>query len=457
MGQSQDPLLVIGGPAAHWIGPEMLVDLTIEGRDVNALADSGSQVNTIMPAFVQQCGFPVLPLVDLVNHPLNLVGLGRKCTSPLGLIILHMQVREIARYDEDVVFLMVPNEFGWRVPLVIGTCMIGRIINVIWESEIDHLSMPWATAQMVQLLSCWKSMVVLTPGSTGETQSEGAHGGPQEVDVDELVTARESVHLGPFQTEIIEGQVKPLLGDTAHVMIMPLKVGEGQPWEARSLPLGLHVLHSYKCLKNGTGRVSLVVRNMSDSHIFLKKGVPVVHVMSASPVSPTELSPEMEAALGSEAKLEPMSVMARQERLLEKLNLDRLGHWSLRNAAVARELVLAYHNIFMLESNDLGCTSAIQHEICIDNNKPFKEQFRCIPPPLSKEVCASLQDMLDAGAIHPSQSPWCNVVVLVRKKDGTLHFCVDFRCLNTWMGKDLYPLPHIQEALESMVGSAHFS
>ena len=48
-------------------------------------------------------------------------------------------------------------------------------------------------------------------------------------------------------------------------------------------------------------------------------------------------------------------------------------------------------------------------------------------------------------------------MVLVRKKDGTLHFCVDFKCLNAWMKKDSYPLPHIQEALESMAGSAHFS
>ena len=68
----------------------------------------------------------------------------------------------------------------------------------------------------------------------------------------------------------------------------------------------------------------------------------------------------------------------------------------------------------------------------------------------------SLQDLLDAGEIHLSQSPWCNVVVLVRKKDGTLCFCVDFRHLNTWTKKVLYPLPHIQEALESIAGSAHF-
>ena len=151
-----------------------------------------------------------------------------------------------------------------------------------------------------------------------------------------------------------------------------------------------------------------------------------------------------------------MSVAVRQGKLLEKLNLDGLAHWSPGNAVAMRELVLAYHDVFTLESNELGCTSVIEHEICIKNSEPFKEWFQHIPSPLLEEVCTSLRDMLEAGAIHPSQSLWCNVVVLVRKKDGTLHFCVDFRCLNMWTKRDSYPLPCIQEVLESMVGSAHF-
>ena len=195
---------------------------------------------------------------------------------------------------------------------------------------------------------------------------------------------------------------------------------------------------------------------MSDSHIFLKKGVPVARVMSASLVPPIELSPEMEATLGTESRPKPMLVVVRQEKLLEKLNLDGLAHWSPENVAVVRELVLAYHDVFTLESNELVCTSAIEHEICIENGEPFKEWFWHIPPPLLEEVRTSLRDMLEAGVIHPSQSPWCNVVVLVWKKDGTLHFCVDFRCLNACTKKDSYPLPHIQEALESMAGLAHF-
>ena len=262
-----------------------------------------------------------------------------------------------------------------------------------------------------------------------EAPVEGASGEPLEGSVNELVAVWESVHLGPFQTEIIEGRVKPLLEYTSHVMITLLRA-EGQPQETKPLPPGLHILHAYTHLKNSSRKVSLVVRNVSDSHIFLKKGLPVGWVVSASLVQPAEWSPEMEAALGVDSRPETMSVAARQEKLLEKLNLGRLAHWSPENAVAVRELVLAYHDVFTLESNELGCTSAIEHEICIKNDDPFKEWFWHIPLPLLEEVHASFRDMLEAGAICLSQTPWCNVVVLVWKKDGTLCFCVDFRCLN---------------------------
>ena len=87
----------------------------------------------ITPTLVQQYGFPVLPLEDLVDYPLNLMRLGRKHTRPLGFVILRIQVWGITGYDKDAVFLVVPDEsdFGRKVPLVVGTCTIGRMINII--------------------------------------------------------------------------------------------------------------------------------------------------------------------------------------------------------------------------------------------------------------------------------------------------------------------------------------
>ena len=65
--------------------------------------------------------------------------------------------------------------------------------------------------------------------------------------------------------------------------------------------------------------------------------------------------------------------------------------------------------------------------------------------------------MLDAGVVQLSNSPWCNAAVLVRKKDGSLCFCIDFRRLNALTIKDSHPLPRICKTLESLAGAAHYS
>ena len=230
----------------------------------------------------------------------------------------------------------------------------------------------------------------------------------------------------------------------------------GGEWESmHQLPLRLQVLHACTTLMAGSKQISIVVQNMTDSAIFLKKGVCVVHVVSVMLVPPEEAP--LEQAEGVQVPREWMSVQERQEKLMNKLNLNGLSGWSPCNAAIARELLLSYHDTFALEPDELGCTSAIEHKICLNDNELFKECFRHIPLPLLEEVHASLRDMLEAGTIWPSQSPWCNAVVLVRKKDGSLQFCIDFRWLNAQTKKDSYPLPRIQEVLESMARAAHFS
>ena len=67
-----------------------------------------------------------------------------------------------------------------------------------------------------------------------------------------------------------------------------------------------------------------------------------------------------------------------------------------------------------------------------------------------------MKEMLESGTIRPSQSAWCNTLVLVQKKDGSLHFCIDFCHLNACTKKDSYHLPRMQEVLESLVGTGHF-
>ena len=149
----------------------------------------------------------------------------------------------------------------------------------------------------------------------------------------------------------------------------------------------------------------------------------------------------------------------RQDLLLEKLDLSGLEAWPQEQAEKARSLLKEYHDIFSLEKRDMGHTNTTKHKIVLKDldTPPFKERFCRIPPPQLDEVREHLKLMLDAGVIWPSNSPWCNAVVLVRKKDGLLRFCIDFRKLNSLTVKDSHPLPRICETLESLAGAAHYS
>ena len=99
---------------------------------------------------------------------------------------------------------------------------------------------------------------------------------------------------------------------------------------------------------------------MTNSAIFLKKGVHVAHVVSAMLVPPAERLSE-EPVKGVEVPQEGMSVQEQKEKMIDKLNLNGLSEWSPCNAATVRELLFSYHDIFVLKPNEVGCTSAIEH------------------------------------------------------------------------------------------------
>ena len=99
----------------------------------------------------------------------------------------------------------------------------------------------------------------------------------------------------------------------------------------------------------------------------------------------------------------------------------------------------------------------VKHNIKLTLDTPFRERYRRIPPHQYEEVRNHLKEMLEIGAIRKSKSPWASAVVLVRKKDGALCFCIDLRKLNARTVKDAQTLPHIEESLDSLHGAVIFT
>ena len=128
-----------------------------------------------------------------------------------------------------------------------------------------------------------------------------------------------------------------------------------------------------------------------------------------------------------------------------------------RNVLEAKKLVKKFHMIFSKNDKDLGKTDKVKYKIKVTDPVPFKERYRGIPPSQYEAVRKHLQEMLDLGAIRPSNSPWCSAVVLVKKKNGELRFCIDLRKLNARTVKDAYSLPRIDDTLGRLKGSCVFS
>ena len=239
--------------------------------------------------------------------------------------------------------------------------------------------------------------------------------------VDEVVRVASKCTVPPFGHKAIHGKVNLVLhGYKMNVMTHGLKK------RSPSLPLGIDVQSVYATLADGSKRITVVLRNNTRDWLEIKKGVPITRMVAANEVLKV-------TSLFSTEQTKEQSTLTeteRQDLLLEKLDLSGLEAWPQEQAEQARSLLKEYH--------DMGHTNATKHKIVLKDpdTPPFKEHFCRIPPPQLDEVREHLKLMLDAGVIGPSNSPWCNAVVLVIKKDQSLHFCIDFRKLNSLTVKD---------------------
>lgn len=120
-------------------------------------------------------------------------------------------------------------------------------------------------------------------------------------------------------------------------------------------------------------------------------------------------------------------------------------------------LLCNYADVFAASEFDLGNFTAIEHTIDTGDARPVRQRMRRTPMGFAKEEEAHLKEMVDHGVVQESVSDWCSAPVLVRKRDGKVRWCIDYRAVNERTMKDVFPLPLVDDCLDTLSGSVWFS
>ena len=121
------------------------------------------------------------------------------------------------------------------------------------------------------------------------------------------------------------------------------------------------------------------------------------------------------------------------------------------------ELLMEYSESFSENEFDLGRTSLVEHSIKTNDAVPVKHPPRRLPLAFVGEDKKTLEKLTQQGVVTPSTSPWASPLVCVRKKDGTVRPCVDYRRLNAVTQKDAFPIPRVDDCLDAIAGATTFS
>ena len=146
-----------------------------------------------------------------------------------------------------------------------------------------------------------------------------------------------------------------------------------------------------------------------------------------------------------------------RQQHLEELFEEDLAHLPPDERGQLTSLLSEYHDVFCLDEDERGETDLVQFVIDTADSKPLRQPLRHVPFGVRQEISHQLEKMLRMGVIQPSKSPWASPVVLVRKKDGSLRFCVDYRKLNSVTKPDVFPMPRIDDMLDQLGKSKYFS
>ena len=399
-------------------GKTLRIDALVNGVPVSAMADSGAEVSLVTEEWYKQHLLPkqaVIYGMDIRITDAN----GREIPC-LGYVKVDVEIEGKSVKDCG---LFVKGGGGGESGVVQGTTLPVLFgMNVL--KGVVHLGLPEKWDRCVRAIEA-KLRVTQQPLGFAVIQQQ-----------QDLVIPAGTRRIMKVFVESLQEV------DVDSVVLEPLVPGEGY-W----VPEGLCIFPSYTRVVKGEGWLS--VGNLGQADVQFRPQWKVAkvshgrevtvgraHTHTVAQTAPPSVVKEFRDRLGVQV----------DESQLDSAQLERLDG-----------LIQEYGDVFAENEQDLGCATGVEHEIHLTSEVPIRLPYRHLPPPCIPEVKAHVKGLLKQGVVEDSVSPYAAPIVIVRKKDGSLRLCVDYRRLNEVTVKDAFPLPRVQDTIDALAGAQYFS
>ena len=401
----------------------------IDGIPFPCLLDSGSQVTVISMSVFEELKRRMFPLSDLILWH----GGGGKIPYA-GWTNIDLGLQESfagTPRSFNTLALIVPDHPQAPYRVVIGT-------NTGLFDHLRKTCRKTAGTRYLQKLPIhsWCASIYKDAETTQKLGPNGRLG---------PVRSKCALHLLPGETKTVQCYLRNLFGTSKTVLIDAPRV----PRRPGLIPA------AYVTDIDGTSicKVLLKITNISDFDISLPADTQLADAMIPNLVSPT-----ISGDRGLQAASCSVNVSTTSEEFQVK---DLPFQWGPETPPASKERILKEFQErsigFPRHKWDFGLTDRSEHELNLNDDSGFRERPRRVPPGDLKDLRDHIQALLDHGIIRESKSRYASPIVLVRKKDGSLRMCVDYRILNSRTITDQYAVPVIQDAIDCLAGSSWFS
>ena len=416
-------------------GPTYKAEVNVDGVRVRVLLDHGAQVSLVrkelLPKIREKNGWTLDQCHDrnckLEGQPTGAGGHKLGATAVVRL--------QITSTD---------SEEPHQVP-----CYVLESSKPIWNGELKNCAMVLGTNALEDLGFCIvtnkgrKIMPegVAEPSGQEEDRTVTESNKPKEEPPTQVrLVLEKELYLGPQQSKLAKVKV---IGDHKKGHVYVVEPHEGM--------LAERMCDFTEELWVDKPSPTLTLTNWGNCPVVIEKDIVIGTIEEVSLITKDDSlwsePVQLAEAVVRVCHVSGDELTTRHDQLKEQL---QIGECTNEDKQALLQMLYSHHQVFALSDSELGETDLVEHSIETMDNQPVRVSPRRLPYALRTELEAELTKLMNTGCIEESSSPYASGLVLVRKKDGGLRVCVDYWLLNKKTVPDCYPIPRIDEMIDTI-------